>query len=213
MPQISALIHDTYRPGWLDGSCENRNRKIIDYIFLSCGCSHILLALCQECPNAGLPLSLLLHLYSGFMWIYLKTTQVWASRAMGFLFTKLQTGVHPYFLFLFLNHCSFMFLLGLNSTWTKCHNFLLHFADHKQKICHYTVPWNRNTKVVNEHQFPPYLMLLETTSVFWPRKIGAQTSEGNIAFNCKLYRNFGDLHFDKWSISIAFHRCYNKKEV
>lgn len=131
MPQISALIHDTYRPVWLDGSCENQ--KTIDYVFLSCGCSHILLALCQECPCAGLLLSLLLHLYSGFMWIYLKTTQVWASQAMEFLFPKLQTGAHPSFLFLFLNHCSFMFFLGLNSTWTKCHNFLLHFADHKQK--------------------------------------------------------------------------------
>lgn len=133
MLQISALIHDTYRPDWLDGSCKNRNWKIIDYIFLSCGRSHVLLALCQECSYAGLPFSLCLLLYSGFMWIYLKTTQVWARRAMEFLFPKLQTGVHPSFPFLFLNHCSFMLLLCLNSTWTKCHNFLLHFADHKQK--------------------------------------------------------------------------------
>lgn len=66
MWQITALIHDTYWPDWRDGSCENGNWKIIDYNFLSCGPSHILLALCQECPYAGLPLSLLLHLCSGF---------------------------------------------------------------------------------------------------------------------------------------------------
>lgn len=72
MLKISALIHDTYR--WMD--LVKIETKKIDYILFSCGCSHVLLAQCQECPYAGLPVSLLLHLYSGFMWIYLKTTQV-----------------------------------------------------------------------------------------------------------------------------------------
>lgn len=143
----------------------------------------------------------------GFIW---KLPKYEPARPWSFCFPKLQTGVHPSFLFLFLNHCSFMLLLCLNSTWTKCHNFLLHFADHNKNLplrCSLEMEHKGNKWTPVSFRF----LAVRHSSVFWPRKIGPQISEGNTAVNCKLYKNF-DLHSEKWSISIAYRRCYNKKK-
>lgn len=195
MLQISAPIHDTLRPDWLDGSCENRNWNIIHYILLSCGHTYVLLALFQEC---GPMLACRFHCFCiytldlcGFIW---KLPKPEPARPWSFCFQNCkQVFIHlfcSYFSTTVLSCCS-----CLNSTWTKWHNFCftLLIINKNMPLCSSLELEHKGSKWTPVSSIFP---VVRNSFVFGPGKL---VHKYHTAFHCKLWFTLWQIKF-KYSI-------------